>query len=115
VLDLPSLCTLGLQPVETGPIDGLERQSVLKALVRRGVELAGGQKRPLPFKLGPVALEAERPWLAARGSWLASHAPELLTACWAHRLRAFAFELTARKRNPFTINRLIRRAKHLTS
>jgi hypothetical protein len=111
-LALPRLRTFDLESIEASPIDGLERQTILKPLDHRGVELAGGLESPLSLEIDPVALEATRTWIGARGLVPASQAGELGAAGRTHRLRASAFQLPAPERNPFTVNRLIDRARH---
>ncbi len=110
--DLPRLGTFGLERIEARPIDGLERQAILKPFDRRGVELPGGLKRPLPLEIDAVALEANRTGLRARGPIPTRQARELGAAGRTQPPRASAFQLPAFERNPFTVNRLIDRARH---
>ena len=66
VQGLPRLRAFGLEPIEAGVIDRLERQAVLKPLLRRRFELGGSPKSVLTLSIRPKALEANRTWRRAR-------------------------------------------------
>jgi hypothetical protein len=97
---LPRLRPFGFEAIETQTIHGLEWQSKLKALVRRGVELRGGPDRLLPSSFRPKALEADR---TRRGPSCFTQ-----TARAAEHSRAPALELATWQRNPFSFNSLVR-------
>jgi hypothetical protein len=102
---------LRAQPLEAEPVDRLERQRGLKSLAGCRVEITRGPQSPFAIELRAVALEAEgtgRPRTRrSRGNPTAQgHPVQSLPAGLTQRPRAFAFELPARKANPFMLSNL---------
>src|SRR5262245_17333304 len=93
-LDVARFGARGFERGEPRLVPRLERELSLKPLLGRGVERGGGAERALAIELQPVALEAERP------PWAREPAIHRVPALRAYRLRAFAFELSAREANP---------------
>lgn len=55
------------KPSETGAVDGVERQKLLKPLFGGGVDLTGRPHGSAAVELGPIALEAQRATRSIRG------------------------------------------------
>ena len=90
--------------VEPRAIDRLERQLRLEPRVRRRCPAPRSLQRALAVEIGTVALEAQQTGRAgsASGGAIRRRVPfQRLAAAGTQRLRAFAFELPAWKRNPF--------------
>jgi hypothetical protein len=81
--------SLGLQHLETRPIDRLERQRGLESFDRRGVELARRFQRAVALDFRAIALKTEPAW--ARRFARSGGVAKALPAFGAQRLRASAF------------------------
>jgi hypothetical protein len=113
-----SVGTRGFKPVEAEAIDRLERQLVLKTRLGAGIELARRRDSALPIQVRAVTLETQGACRAREPASLnvvgiglsgggssgpAGFSLQSSAAGSTHRLRASAFQLSARKANPLIL------------
>ena len=108
-LPVDLLTPLPLRPKagKARPVDRLERQERLKTCLGGGVDVPRSSQTPHAMELCPIALKADRAAREPGMGRLEGGTPlELRAASRTQRPGAFALQLPAWERNPFSANNL---------
>jgi len=113
-LGCASRSAIGPEHLQTRLVDRLEWQHELKTLVGRRLEVSGRAQRFLALDVRPVAFKTEQPGVSGPPGMAALTGSEAtegaalkpLAASRAQGSRAFTFELSSRKCNPFLMSNL---------